>query len=105
MNTHFPGCRQSKNNKNVFLVDSQCHPQSIAVVETRASHLGVEVLVQDHRHFQFSEDVCGVLLQYPNTDGQINDFRDTIEQAHQHQVCGRGRGRGHGGVAGDGSCM
>lgn len=79
--------RQSKNNKNVFLVDSRCHPQSIAVVSTRAYHLGVEVIVQDCSAFQFSDDVCGVLLQYPNTDGQIIDFRDTIELAHQNQVC------------------
>ena len=43
-------------------------------------------MVQDFTHFEFTDDVCGVLLQYPNTDGQINDYRDTIELAHQHQV-------------------
>lgn len=79
-------CRQSKNNKNVFLVDSRCHPQSIAVVVTRAEHLGVEVMVQDYRDFDFTDDVCGVLLQYPNTDGQINDYSETIDMAHQNKV-------------------
>lgn len=78
--------RQSKNNRNVFLVDSRCHPQSTAVVCTRASHLGVDVVVQDYKDFEFTDDVCGVLLQYPNTDGQINDYRETIELAHQHQA-------------------
>lgn len=71
----------------MFLVDCRCHPQSIAVVKTRAYHLGVDMLVQDYKDFEFSDDVCGVLLQYPNTDGQINDYRDTIKLAHQHKVC------------------
>ena len=72
----------------MFLVDSQCHPQSIAVVSTRAAHLGVEVMVQDYRNFHFTDDVCGVLVQYPNTNGQINDYRDTVHQAHKHEVRG-----------------
>ncbi|XP_064386896.1 glycine dehydrogenase (decarboxylating), mitochondrial-like [Halichondria panicea] len=67
----------------LFLVDSRCHPQSIAVVRTRASHLGVEVVESDFRDFDFSSgQVCGVLLQYPNTDGQINDYSQVIEKAH-----------------------
>ncbi len=85
MHTYIP-YRQSKNNRNVFLVDSRCHPQSIAVVNTRAERLGVEVVVRDYREFLLTDDVCGVLVQYPNTDGQINDFRETIEMAHQHKV-------------------
>ena len=79
--------RSKKEDKNIFLVDSRCHPQSIAVVKTRAEYLHVEIVVQDHREFDFSSGcVCGVLLQYPNTDGQINDFTETIAQAHSNQV-------------------
>ena len=69
------------------MVDSRCHPQSIAVVETRASYLGVEVIVADYRDFDFSSGhVCGVLVQYPNTDGQINDYTDMIASAHENEV-------------------
>ena len=68
-------------------MDSRCHPQSIAVVKTRAHYLGVEVVVQDYRKFDFSSgNVCGVLVQYPNTDGQINDYTDMITTAHEHKV-------------------
>ena len=67
-------------------MDSRCHPQSIAVVTTRAYHLGVDVVVDDFRKFKFTEDVCGVLIQYPDTDGQINDYRETIEKAHESNV-------------------
>lgn len=68
-------------------MDSRCHPQSIAVVTTRAAHLRVEVVVQECSEFKFTKDVCGVLIQYPNTDGQINDYSDIIEEAHQNKVC------------------
>ena len=80
--------RQSKNmDKNIFLVDSRCHPQSVAVVKTRANYLGVEVLVEDYRKFDFSSGhVCGALVQYPNTDGQINDYTDMIINAHKNGV-------------------
>ena len=68
-------------------MDSRCHPQSIAVVQTRASYLGVEVVVEDYRNFDLSSGhVCGVLVQYPNTDGQINDYTDMIEKAHKNAV-------------------
>ena len=74
-------------DKNIFLVDSRCHPQSVAVVKTRASYLGVEVLVEDYRKFDFSSGhVCGALVQYPNTDGQINDYTDMIANAHKNGV-------------------
>ena len=83
-----PFFRQSKNmDKNIFLVDSRCHPQSIAVVKTRANYLGVEVLIEDYRKFNFSTGhVCGALVQYPNTDGQINDYTDMITNAHKNGV-------------------
>ncbi|XP_064386904.1 glycine dehydrogenase (decarboxylating), mitochondrial-like isoform X1 [Halichondria panicea] len=46
----------------LFLVDSRCHPQSIAVVRTRASHLGVEVVESDFRDFDFSSgQVCVIV--------------------------------------------
>ncbi len=52
-------------------------------MQTRAKYLGVEVHVGDFRQFDFSSGrVCGVLVQYPNTEGQINDFIDMIQAAH-----------------------
>ncbi len=68
-----------------FLVDRGCHPQTIAVVATRAEALGVRVTTVD-AHAALPADpaapVCGLLLQYPSTDGSIADWRETIERAH-----------------------
>ncbi len=77
-------CRaQSKNapGKTVF-VSSGCHPQTIAVVQTRAEAQGVRLVVGDPAGFDFAQKPFAVLLQLPATDGAIADPAALIEQAH-----------------------
>jgi len=69
-----------------FWVSETCHPQTIAVVQTRAQPLGIEVVVGDHRQLDFAEPVFGVLLQYPATDGAVYDYTDLIATAHDHKA-------------------
>ena len=66
-----------------FFVASDCHPQTIGVVRTRAEPLGIAVHVADPAQFDFAATpVFGALLQYPGTDGALNDPRSFIEKAH-----------------------
>src|SRR6185436_9611411 len=65
-----------------YLIDSRCHPQTIAVVKTRAEARGVAIEVGDPEQFVFSDGVVGCLLQYPATDGAIHDYRAVAERAH-----------------------
>ena len=68
-----------------FLVSDACHPQTIAVVRTRAQPLGIDVRVGDPAAFDYAgaRDLFGVLLQYPATDGAITDWRPIIARAHE----------------------
>jgi glycine dehydrogenase len=68
---------------NIFFVSDLCHPHIIEVVQTRAEPLGYQVIVGDHRRYDFSEPAFGVLLQYPATDGSILDYDSFCRQAHQ----------------------
>ena len=68
--------------KPVYLVDENCHPQTIACVRTRAEARGVAVQVAAVASFAFGTDVVGALLQYPATDGAVHDFRAVCETAH-----------------------
>ena len=68
--------------REAFLVAEECHPQTIAVVKTRAEARGIEVRVSGYRDFDFGTDVFGALVQYPATDGAINDYRPLCEKAH-----------------------
>ena len=71
----------------MFYVDQHVHPHSLSVIRTRADHLGVQTVVDDFHNFDLSSgNVCGVLVQYPNTDGQINDFSEMIDEAHSNKV-------------------
>ncbi|KAJ8907486.1 hypothetical protein NDN08_007597 [Rhodosorus marinus] len=75
----------SRNKRAKFFVSEKCHPQTIAVVETRAKGFGIEVIVGDHATYDFSNgDTSGVLLQYPATDGSVEDFKDVIKNSHDN---------------------
>jgi glycine dehydrogenase len=66
----------------VYLVDEGCHPQTVAVVRTRAEARGIETMVSDPARFEFKGNVIGALLQYPATDGQLRDFAALCDRAH-----------------------
>ncbi|MBI4419403.1 MAG: glycine dehydrogenase (aminomethyl-transferring), partial [Gemmatimonadetes bacterium] len=66
----------------VYLVDQECHRQTIAVVRTRAAARGVEVALGNPPQFQFGPRVIGALLQYPTTEGAIVDHRAIVARAH-----------------------
>ena len=71
-----------RTERNVFFVSAECHPQTIAVVQTRAKALGIEVVVGDHQTFRFNEQVFGALVQYPATYGDVYEYDAFIAQAH-----------------------
>jgi glycine dehydrogenase len=77
----FAGICENDDAK-VFFVSELCHPQTIAVVRTRAAALGIEVVVGDHTSYSFDKSVFGALVQYPATDGKIFDYRAFCDKAH-----------------------
>jgi glycine dehydrogenase len=75
-------CHVVAPNRKTFFVADNCHPQTIAVVQTRAKPLGIEIKIGDYSRFKFDESVFGALVQYPATDGAIYDYADFVKQAH-----------------------
>jgi glycine dehydrogenase len=91
-------CHAVLPDRKTFFVADNCHPQTIAVIQTRAKPLGIEVVVGDFREFDFKvahasrlrpqqskPEACstfGALVQYPATDGAIYDYSDFVSQAH-----------------------
>jgi len=75
-------CRAVAPNRKAFFVAETCHPQTIAVVQTRAKARDIAIKVGDYSHFKFDETVFGALVQYPATDGAIYDYSEFIKQAH-----------------------
>ena len=70
--------RISETARTVFFVDEECHPQTLAVVKTRAEALGWRIRVGDLMQDLDASEVFGAIFQYPGTSGEIRDFRDPI---------------------------
>ena len=72
----------TKNLGDRYFVSDECHPQTIAVLKTRAEPIGIDIVVGDHRTALENGDYFGALLQYPATCGGIEDYRGFIDAAH-----------------------
>jgi glycine dehydrogenase len=80
-------CRRgSKARGSAFFVDRDCHPQTIAVVRTRAEPMGWEVVVGDPFTDLDPDGVFGALFQYPGTYGDCHDFTEVIGRLHEAEA-------------------
>ena len=73
----------ARGGKAGFFVAEDCHPQTVAVVKTRAAPVGIHIHVGRLEDVDFAaQDLFGVLVQYPTTDGRIRDYAPLAEKAH-----------------------
>ena len=72
---------QAKKGASVFFASELCHPQTLAVLRTRAEPLGINVVVGDHAEYSPGPETFGVLLQYPATEGSVLDYRPFVDAA------------------------
>ncbi|MDF0600272.1 aminomethyl-transferring glycine dehydrogenase [Psychromarinibacter sp. C21-152] len=79
--------RVSKSKATRFFVDENCHPQNIAVIETRAEPLGIEVIVGDPDEMP-EAGLFGAIFQYPGTYGHLRDFTAQMETLHAQKALG-----------------
>src|SRR5947199_2825244 len=75
-------CHAVASRRNKFFVADNCHPQTIAVIQTRAKPLGIQIKIDNYSRFKFDDAVFGALVQYPATDGAICDYAAFVRQAH-----------------------
>jgi glycine dehydrogenase len=78
--------RSAAAKSPVFLADRRCHPQTLEVLATRARPLGIELVVGDVASLIESHDCFGALVQYPATDGGLDDRRGLAEMVHARQA-------------------
>jgi len=77
--------RITRGKVDRFLVDANCHPQTIAVVRTRAEPLGIEVDVAPIDQWDTQTPCFGALIQYPGTDGSVPDIRQRCAEVQAHK--------------------
>lgn len=77
---------QKKNNICKFFVSEEILPQTLSVLQTRSTPIGVELVVGNHETFDFSSDFFGAILQYPGKFGQVHNYVDFIAKAAAYEI-------------------
>jgi len=77
---------QKKNNIHKFFVSEEILPQTLSVLQTRSTPIGIELVVGNHENFDFSTDFFGAILQYPGKYGQVHDYTDFIAKAAVNEI-------------------
>ena len=77
---------QKKADINKFFVSENILPQTLSLLKTRATPIGIELVIGNEETFKFSNDFFGAILQYPGKDGQITDIKSFISQANNNRI-------------------
>jgi len=74
-----------KNEGNKLFVDEKVFPQTLSVLRVKAEPLGIEIVTGDYKIFDFNDKIFGAIVQYPNSDGSIEDYKLFAEKAHANK--------------------
>jgi glycine dehydrogenase len=77
---------QKKNEAVKFFVSEDILPQTLSLLETRSTPIGVELVVGNHKDFNFSSEYFGVMLQYPGKTGTVHNYKEFIKKAKDAQI-------------------
>ena len=77
---------KKKTGAHKFFVDQNTFPQSITLLKTRAQPIGVELVFGDYSSFEATDDFFGAMLQYPNSEGSVEDYRAFASQCNQADI-------------------
>jgi glycine dehydrogenase len=77
---------KAKLGANKFFVSSQCFPQTIDVLQTRAVPQGIELIVGNYQDINLNDSFFGALIQYPDSTGSANDYRQFVEKVHSNDA-------------------
>ena len=77
---------KEKKNANVFFVSEEVYPQTLDVLKTRANPLGIELRIGDAQNAELTEDIFGILVQYPAGHGEVRDYTSLFQQATEKKI-------------------
>ena len=77
---------KKKTGANKFFVSDEILPQTVSLLQTRSTPIGIELVVGNHEDFDFSDDFFGAILQYPGKFGQIFDYENFVAKANENNI-------------------
>ncbi len=86
MRMFYASRKKEKKNAETFLVAAETFPQTIAVLKKRAEPIGINLKILPVEEFEFTEDVFGILVQFPDDNGEAKDFTELFAKAKESNV-------------------
>jgi len=77
---------QKKSGVKKFFVSEEILPQTLSVLQTRSTPVGIELVIGNHQEFDFSNEFFGAILQYPGKYGQVYDYGEFIKKANNNEI-------------------
>lgn len=77
---------KTKAGANKYFVDKEIFPQTLALLETRAKPLGIELIIGDYQNLEMDATYFGVILQYPNNKGAVIDYTSIVAMAQENEA-------------------
>jgi glycine dehydrogenase len=74
-----------KNGGNQLFVDEKVFPQTLSVLKVKAEPLGIEIVTGNYKTFEFADKIFGAIVQFPNSDGSIENYKSFIEKVHANK--------------------
>ncbi|MDH7604820.1 MAG: aminomethyl-transferring glycine dehydrogenase, partial [Melioribacter sp.] len=86
MSMLFNSRKSNKKNSNVFFVSDEVFPQTIDVLKTRSAPLGIELKIGNIHEIELTDNIFGILVQYPAVDGEVYDYSKLFEEAESKGI-------------------
>ncbi|MDG1397573.1 MAG: glycine dehydrogenase (aminomethyl-transferring), partial [Polaribacter sp.] len=77
---------KKKAGANKFFVSEEILPQTLSLLQTRSTPIGIELIVGNHENFDFADDFFGAILQYPGKLGQVFDYESFVAKANEKNI-------------------
>ncbi|WP_405202766.1 aminomethyl-transferring glycine dehydrogenase [Dokdonia sp. LLG6352-1] len=77
---------QKKEGVHKFFVSEEILPQTLSLLQTRSTPIGIELVVGKHEDFDFSSEYFGAILQYPGVSGKVYDYAAFVEKANAAEI-------------------
>ncbi|WP_299683435.1 aminomethyl-transferring glycine dehydrogenase [uncultured Tenacibaculum sp.] len=77
---------KKKAGANKFFVSEEILPQTLSVLKTRAIPIGIELIIGNHKKFNFGDDYFGAILQYPGKNGNVVDYSEFVSKANENNI-------------------
>ena len=77
---------KKKAGANKFFVSEEILPQTLSLLQTRSTPIGIELVIGNHENFDYSDEFFGAILQYPGKFGQIFDYESFVAKAHENNI-------------------